>query len=77
MERGSPCGEPLFVHPTSKRKGNNKKRTVKNDSLMWAILGLNQGPPDYESVAKYSELCYSEWFNELFYNLLCMICVSC
>ena len=40
MERGSPCGEPLFVHPTSKRKGNNKKRTVKNDSLMWAILGL-------------------------------------
>ena len=51
MERGSPCGEPLFVHATSKRKGNNKKRTVKNDSLMWAILGLNQGPPDYESVA--------------------------
>ena len=28
-----------------------KKRTVKNDSLMWAILGWNQGPPDYESVA--------------------------
>ena len=30
---------------------SQKKRTVKNDSLMWAILGLNQGPPDYESVA--------------------------
>ncbi len=22
---------------------------------MWAILGLNQGPPDYESVEKYTE----------------------
>ena len=28
-----------------------KKRTVKNDSLRWAIQGLNLGPPDYESVA--------------------------
>ena len=39
--------------------------------------GDNLGPPDYESVAKYSEPYCSEWFNELFYNLLCMICVSC
>ena len=65
MERGSPCGEPLFVHATSKRKGNNKKRTVKNDSLMWAILGLNQGPPDYESVAKHAEFCKFSTCNQL------------
>ena len=36
----------------------------------WAILGLNQGPPDYESVAKYSELSNSVVVNSLFYNLL-------
>ena len=28
-----------------------KKENRVSDSLRWAILGLNQGPPDYESVA--------------------------
>ena len=37
---------------------------------MWTSLGLNQGPPDYESVAKYSELSKSVMVNNLFYNLL-------
>ena len=33
-----------------------KQRTANAILCKWAILGLNQGPPDYESVAKYSEL---------------------
>ena len=32
--------------------------------------GDNLGPPDYESVAKYSELSNSVVVNNLFYNLL-------
>ena len=30
---------------------NKKKETNNQFPLLWAILGLNQGPPDYESVA--------------------------
>ena len=32
-------------------KSYQKKENRYRDSLRWAILGLNQGPPDYESVA--------------------------
>ena len=42
-----------------------QKREPLKTILLWAILGLNQGPPDYESVAKHAEFCKFSTCNQL------------
>ena len=41
---------------------------------MWTSLGLNQGPPDYESVAKHAESCGFSVCNQLSYSIVSAHC---
>ena len=42
--------------------------------IVWTSLGLNQGPPDYESVAKLAEFFKFSECNQLSYKSINALC---
>ena len=51
------------------RKGTKKAVTKFVTAFLWTSLGLNQGPPDYESVALYGGCLKIEKLDRHTYNL--------
>ena len=63
------CVFPLF----SKKKKKQLRFVVTAWFLMWTSLGLNQGPPDYESVAL-TNWATSPMQNAMAWHVLCLFC---
>ena len=43
--------KPLGPEVSGESGGGKRKKSIPKDAFEWTSLGLNQGPPDYESVA--------------------------